>query len=124
MNAENAFSLTDGEITDITMARLGKWPSFEAQSWASLVAKEVLITAYFLHNQASGTPTQVHLTVIDPERYGQTIHEDLYTVTDAFRIPVVGQPVGPSYLGACVSAVFISQQRIQVIAYRPDDKLI
>jgi len=34
--------MTDGEINEITMGKLGKWPSFEAQAWACRVAHAVL----------------------------------------------------------------------------------
>lgn len=34
--------VTDGDINDITLEHLGKWPSFEAQSWACKVAHAVL----------------------------------------------------------------------------------
>lgn len=38
----NPIKLTDGEINDITYDKLGKWPSFEAQSWACKVVHTVL----------------------------------------------------------------------------------
>ena len=40
-----ADSLTDAEINDITMSTLGKWPSFEAQSWACKVAHAIRAAA-------------------------------------------------------------------------------
>lgn len=37
--------LTDAQINEITMGRLGKWPSFEAQSWACKVVHAVAAAA-------------------------------------------------------------------------------
>lgn len=35
-------AMSDAEINDITMNKIGKWPSFEAQSWACKVVHAVI----------------------------------------------------------------------------------
>lgn len=40
-NLEQTWRLTDGLVNEITLYEVGKWPSFEAQSWACKVAKAV-----------------------------------------------------------------------------------
>ncbi|MNY02970.1 hypothetical protein D3C86_1355650 [compost metagenome] len=42
----NVHTISDGDISAITMDELGKWPSFEAQSWACKVVHAVLRTIY------------------------------------------------------------------------------
>lgn len=79
----NVDSLSDGMISQITMDELGKWPTFEAQSWACKVVHAVLRTMYRVN------PFAKTVTDKGPWSAGQTSDHRAYVSSDDFKHDVL-----------------------------------
>lgn len=81
-----AVPLTDAEINEITLDRLGNWPSFEAQSWACKV-----VHALHLSAPAAPRPSDDELwdqTIAERDHWEEMASKLAYMVGDHFGFDV------------------------------------